>query len=94
MAKKIYTTGTDNFTAGQEPVTYEDETGIFYYDQFDQALINEFEDVSGRKFDSNGPVPDYCEHCGALFQYIPDHDCAGFRIAGRAAAATDYQHYT
>ncbi len=52
-----------------------------------------FELVTGLELDPNGPAPDVCEHCGEIFQYVPDHDCPGMTIAGRAAAATDWQHY-
>lgn len=49
------------------------------------ALIAEFEVQTGLAFDTNGPVPIACEHCGRLLQYIPNHECHG--IQGEAQEA-------
>jgi hypothetical protein len=46
-----------------------------------------FKLVTGLQFDPDGPAPDVCEHCGRVFQYVPDHDCPGKRMECRAAAA-------
>lgn len=52
-------------------------------------LINRFEKETGLDFDPEGPIPTECEHCGKLYQFIPDHECVGIRAANHEARVAD-----
>ena len=46
-------------------------------------LVEKFEEETGFDWDPEGPLPSYCEYCGEILQYIPDHDCYGLRCASQ-----------
>jgi len=63
----------------------------------EKDLIQKYEDETENEWDPDGPLPEECQECGELYQYIGEepgeHSCYYIRCESAAAAAyEDYMH--